>query len=80
MASHQLKTPRGALIVLEGLDRAGKSSQCQLLHDKLHAMGIPVRLMKFPGLSFLNIQVGIYTKWHRQNYTEWRIDSQLPYW
>ena len=40
-------------MVLEGLDRAGKSSQCQLLHDKLHSMGIPVRLMKFPGLSSL---------------------------
>jgi dTMP kinase len=49
MASEMTKTIRGALVVMEGLDRAGKSSQCQLLHDKLHSMGIPVRLMKFPG-------------------------------
>jgi dTMP kinase len=49
MASETTKTIRGALVVMEGLDRAGKSSQCQLLHDKLHSMGIPVRLMKFPG-------------------------------
>jgi dTMP kinase len=46
-------TTRGALVVLEGLDRAGKSSQCQLLYDKLHGMGIPVRLMKFPGSLLL---------------------------
>ena len=49
MASDTMKTTRGALVVLEGLDRAGKSSQCKLLHDKLYGMGIPVRLMKFPG-------------------------------
>jgi len=49
MASEEMKTIRGALVVMEGLDRAGKSSQCQLLHDKLYSMGIPVRLMKFPG-------------------------------
>lgn len=53
MASDTSKTIRGALVVLEGLDRAGKSSQCQLLHEKLHGMGIPVRLMKFPGSSCL---------------------------
>ena len=49
MASNTTKTARGALVVLEGLDRAGKSSQCQLLHEKLQGMGIPVRLVKFPG-------------------------------
>ncbi len=40
---------RGALVVVEGLDRAGKSSQCMLLRDKLKGTGIPVRYVKFPG-------------------------------
>jgi dTMP kinase len=53
MASDAMRTARGVLVVLEGLDRAGKSSQCKLLHDKLHGMGIPVRLVKFPGSPFL---------------------------
>ena len=37
--------PRGALIVIEGLDRAGKSTQCALLLARLRA----AQLVKFPG-------------------------------
>lgn len=40
---------RGALIVVEGLDRAGKSSQCQLLVDRLNEGGKETRYVKFPG-------------------------------
>lgn len=40
---------RGALIVLEGCDRAGKSTQCRLLVEKLKDSGTPAELMVFPG-------------------------------
>ncbi|KAI4652648.1 uncharacterized protein J4E79_008955 [Alternaria viburni] len=39
---------RGKLIVFEGLDRAGKSTQCQMLVDDLQNDGIKVRHMRFP--------------------------------
>ena len=44
---------RGALIVVEGLDRAGKSSQCQLLVRNLHQLGQKVNYVRFPGAVFL---------------------------
>ena len=59
---NQMKPTRGALIVLEGLDRAGKSSQCRLLHDKLHSLGIPVRLIKFPGSSVRYLSFSLLTR------------------
>ncbi|KAJ6256654.1 hypothetical protein Dda_8519 [Drechslerella dactyloides] len=39
---------RGALIAIEGLDRAGKSTQCSLLLDRLRAENHPATLQKFP--------------------------------
>ncbi|KAF8426041.1 thymidylate kinase-domain-containing protein [Tirmania nivea] len=39
---------RGALIAIEGLDRAGKSTQCQLLLDRLQREGHNAVLQKFP--------------------------------
>ncbi|CAZ86296.1 unnamed protein product [Tuber melanosporum] len=47
MSSSAPKT-RGALIAIEGLDRAGKSTQCQLLMDRLAERNVPARLQKFP--------------------------------
>ena len=44
----QRKT-RGAFIVVEGLDRSGKSTQVSLLEERLKATGVSVRLVKFPG-------------------------------
>ena len=41
---------RGLLTVVEGLDRSGKSSQCQLLRDNLNKAGRHVKYVKFPGL------------------------------
>ncbi|RAL09148.1 bifunctional thymidylate/uridylate kinase, partial [Aspergillus homomorphus CBS 101889] len=41
-------TQRGALIVVEGLDRAGKSSQCEFLHKKLQDSGRSVKYIRFP--------------------------------
>ncbi|KIY44633.1 thymidylate kinase [Fistulina hepatica ATCC 64428] len=39
---------RGAFIVIEGLDRSGKSTQAALLVDRLRKSGAPVKPMKFP--------------------------------
>ncbi|BES89451.1 unnamed protein product [Nesidiocoris tenuis] len=42
---------RGAFIVLEGCDRAGKSTQCRLLVEKLKDSNIPAELVVFPDRS-----------------------------
>jgi len=44
-------TPRGSLIVLEGLDRSGKTTQVKLLEQRFVELGKKVRLMRFPGKS-----------------------------
>lgn len=40
---------RGALIVVEGLDRSGKSTQCNKLLEKLQKENKKVKLIRFPG-------------------------------
>lgn len=40
--------PRGAFIVFEGADRAGKSTQCQQLVAHLNASGVAAELWNFP--------------------------------
>ena len=47
--SKNAPTRRGALIVVEGLDRAGKSSQCEMLQTYLVAQGHEVKYIRFPG-------------------------------
>jgi dTMP kinase len=42
-------TPRGAFFVIEGLDRAGKTTQVKKLCDALYASGRNVRALRFPG-------------------------------
>ncbi|KAF7836723.1 thymidylate kinase [Senna tora] len=42
---------RGALVVLEGLDRSGKSSQCSRLVSFLERQGISAELWRFPDRS-----------------------------
>ncbi|XP_042337814.1 thymidylate kinase [Plectropomus leopardus] len=39
---------RGALIVLEGVDRAGKTTQCQKLVQALQQSGRPAEMIRFP--------------------------------
>ncbi|KAF5383853.1 hypothetical protein D9615_003793 [Tricholomella constricta] len=39
---------RGSFIVVEGLDRSGKSTQTALLLARFEAAGIPAKLLKFP--------------------------------
>ena len=42
---------RGALIVLEGIDKAGKSTQARRLVEALLARGVAVELLRFPERS-----------------------------
>ncbi|XP_034439104.1 thymidylate kinase [Hippoglossus hippoglossus] len=42
---------RGALIVLEGVDKAGKTTQCQKLLQALQQSGQSVEMMRFPDRS-----------------------------
>lgn len=42
---------RGRLIVFEGLDRSGKSTQCERLVAYLKEKGVPVRHRRFPGMQ-----------------------------
>ncbi|KAL6237581.1 hypothetical protein BDW75DRAFT_75811 [Aspergillus navahoensis] len=48
MAANGTRGGRGALIVVEGLDRAGKSSQCEFLRNFLQDSGRPVIYIRFP--------------------------------
>jgi len=41
---------RGSLIVFEGLDRAGKTTQCNKLVDTLRAEGRDVKAIRFPSM------------------------------
>ncbi|KAI9208263.1 deoxythymidylate kinase [Polychytrium aggregatum] len=47
-ASEQSSARRGALIVIEGTDRSGKSTQCSHLVELLESRGLAVELIKFP--------------------------------
>lgn len=42
---------RGAFIVLEGLDRSGKTTQVKLLEERLTKARKRVQVMRFPGES-----------------------------
>ena len=48
MVSTDTPPSRGAFIVLEGADRAGKSTQCQMLLDHFKSQGIDAELWNFP--------------------------------
>jgi len=50
-----MSTPqRGALLVIEGLDRAGKSTQHARLCQNLENKGHRVKRMRFPGNATLS--------------------------
>lgn len=40
---------RGAFIVIEGLDRSGKTTQVKRLCDKLYSQGRNIKTLRFPG-------------------------------
>jgi hypothetical protein len=46
----ELAVARGALVVLEGLDRSGKTTQVKLLEQRFVELGRKVKVMRFPGM------------------------------
>lgn len=46
--TYQMYIKRGALIVFEGCDRAGKTTQCKRLVDRLKSLNLNVKFMNFP--------------------------------
>lgn len=48
---------RGAFIVVEGLDRAGKSTQVKKLCDRLYAEGHNVKAIGFPGNPIYSLPI-----------------------
>lgn len=56
--SEQRKPPvRGAFIVFEGMDRAGKTTQAKLLQVRCIESGREVKFMRFPGKSHISYHV-----------------------
>jgi len=53
MAKH---VARGALIVIEGVDRSGKTTQCAKLTKRLASDGIKAELFKFPGYKLTCVE------------------------
>ncbi|KFA63103.1 hypothetical protein S40285_05900 [Stachybotrys chlorohalonatus IBT 40285] len=51
MTSTSQGAKRGAFIVLEGLDRSGKTTQVKLLEQRFVEEGRPVKMMRFPDRS-----------------------------
>lgn len=71
---------RGAFIVIEGLDRSGKTTQTSLLLDRLEMKGKQVKLIKFPGQFTVDRRVldangALLNRSHDAN---WQDDRQLP--
>ena len=64
---------RGAFIVFEGCDRAGKSTQCSLLVERLNKSGVAAQLMKFPGnddrLALSVCAHDVYTRAYSRTHT-----------
>lgn len=52
-----MKTLRGALIVIEGCDRSGKTTQCKKVVEVLNSMNISAEYMNFPGKLGLNLGI-----------------------
>jgi predicted AAA+ superfamily ATPase len=49
MAAQAKPMPRGAFIVIEGLDRSGKTTQVKILEAELLQSGKKVKTIHFPG-------------------------------
>lgn len=53
---------RGALVVLEGLDRSGKTTQVKLLEQRFVELGRKVKVMRFPGM-YHTVRIGAGETW-----------------
>lgn len=57
----QAPVGRGAFIVIEGLDRAGKTTQVKRLCEKLYSLGYNVKSTRFPSMNLnLNKQNSLF--------------------
>jgi hypothetical protein len=61
-SSSTLMVSRGAFVVIEGLDRAGKTTQVATLQARLETEGVPVKLFKFPGTTIVELTPSILNK------------------
>lgn len=68
---------RGAFIVLEGLDRCGKTTQVELLVQRLEREGKRARLQKFPGKSLDSRMTGPKLT-RRSLHWHWEDDKRIP--
>ena len=50
---------RGMFIVLEGLDRSGKTTQTLKLVEKIEKSGKPCKLIKFPGTALQGTKLDV---------------------
>jgi len=55
-----MTSTRGTLIVFEGLDRAGKTTQCTRLIATLEAQGRKVMAIRFPSTSLSPLPQVVY--------------------
>jgi Thymidylate kinase len=51
---------RGAFLVFEGCDRAGKTTQCKKLVDSLKRQNIKAKFLAFPGTIKIYFAFGYY--------------------
>ena len=78
----QQQRNRGMLIVLEGLDRSGKTTQAKLLLNYMQAKGMNARIQRFPGawlkhLFITKIQSVLCRSWGANNRAwDWHIPAQ----
>ena len=61
---------RAPFIVIEGLDRSGKTTQTHKLHEALKDIGVEAKLIKFPGKHLvLSSRDQINPLWHESSHS-----------
>jgi len=65
-----MTTERGAFIVLEGLDRSGKTTQTAKLVEGIQNSGRKCKLIKFPGM----LHAWLAGVMERSNHDDWEDD------
>ncbi|XP_061636656.1 thymidylate kinase isoform X2 [Phyllopteryx taeniolatus] len=68
---------RGALIVLEGVDKAGKTTQCKKLVQALQQSGHPAEMMRFPGEAPHELRLASSSRL-TQKHDDRKADQRLP--
>lgn len=63
---------RGLFIVVEGLDRSGKTTQCQKFVDNISSTGKEVKYVKFPGTFVLSKSIVLHCLHEPRPYYSYR--------